>query len=250
MHIGWERSDIGYYYEGKGWVKNPGAMASSDAPISEAAKRALVDMELYRTPPRREDWDRWLDSMTYQQFLRERRGHRSGSAAGGGEVPESDDRGHGLRARRRCDLGLLGVELPAARRAWLHPLSQRRRRPDGLDLSRELPRRPCGHGAALPQEDPAGGAARANTAWPTSSTARCSGMQLDKANEPVRMRLSSTVVSVMHEGSPESAQGRSGHLRRAAASCTRCAPRPQSSAASSTRTATSAATSRPTIARR
>jgi spermidine dehydrogenase len=31
--------------------------------------------------------------------------------------------------------------------------------------------------------------------------------QLDKPNEPVRMRLSSTVVAVMHEGSPESATG-------------------------------------------
>ena len=31
--------------------------------------------------------------------------------------------------------------------------------------------------------------------------------QLDKPNEPVRMRLSSTVVAVMHEGSPESAKG-------------------------------------------
>ena len=31
--------------------------------------------------------------------------------------------------------------------------------------------------------------------------------QLDRSGEPVRMRLSSTVVSVMHEGAPESAKG-------------------------------------------
>ena len=69
MHIGWERADIGYFYEGKGWVKNAWRDGFKSAPIPEAAKRALIDMELYRTPPRREDWDRWLDSMTYQQFL-------------------------------------------------------------------------------------------------------------------------------------------------------------------------------------
>ncbi|MGH8238452.1 MAG: NAD(P)-binding protein, partial [Steroidobacteraceae bacterium] len=69
MHIGWERADIGYYYEGTGWVKNVWRDGFRHAPIPEAARRALVDMESYRTPPRRKDWDRWLDSMTYQQFL-------------------------------------------------------------------------------------------------------------------------------------------------------------------------------------
>lgn len=53
MHIAWERSDTGFYYEGKGWVKNPWRDGFKHAPISAAARQALVDMELYRTPPRR-----------------------------------------------------------------------------------------------------------------------------------------------------------------------------------------------------
>src|SRR5437667_121759 len=54
---------------GKCWVRNPWRDGFKHAPIPESARKALVDMELYRTPPRREDWGPWLDSMTYQQFL-------------------------------------------------------------------------------------------------------------------------------------------------------------------------------------
>jgi spermidine dehydrogenase len=36
MHLGWEKADAGFYYEGKGWVKNPWrngfAMRRSQAP--------------------------------------------------------------------------------------------------------------------------------------------------------------------------------------------------------------------------
>ena len=68
-------------YEGKGWVKNPWRNGFRDAPLSEATKKAFVDWDVYRTPPEREDWEQWLDSMTYEQFMRdemglERRGAR------------------------------------------------------------------------------------------------------------------------------------------------------------------------------
>ena len=69
MHVAWERSDTGFYYEGHGWVKNPWRDGFKHAPISDAAKKALVDMELFRTPPRRADWESWLDTMTYADFL-------------------------------------------------------------------------------------------------------------------------------------------------------------------------------------
>jgi spermidine dehydrogenase len=69
MHIGWERADIGYYYKGKGIVKNVWQNGFAEAPISEKLKKALVQLELYRTPPQREDWESWLDSMTYKKFL-------------------------------------------------------------------------------------------------------------------------------------------------------------------------------------
>ena len=69
MHIGWERADTAFYYEGHGMVKNPWRNGFAEAPISDRLKKQLVDLELYRTPPRRADWQQWLDSMTYKAFL-------------------------------------------------------------------------------------------------------------------------------------------------------------------------------------
>ena len=69
MHIAWERSDAAFYYEGKGMVNNPWRNGFAEAPIPEKVKKALVDLELFRTPPRRDDWEKWLDSMTYREFL-------------------------------------------------------------------------------------------------------------------------------------------------------------------------------------
>lgn len=71
MHIAWERSDIGYFYPGHGWVKNAWHDGFKNAPIPESAKSALTRLELFRTPPRRDDWMQWLDSMTYEQFIRD-----------------------------------------------------------------------------------------------------------------------------------------------------------------------------------
>ncbi len=69
MHISWEMGDTAFYYEGKGMVKNPWRNGFRDAPIPEKLKKALVDLELYRSPPVRNDWAQWLDTMTYKQFL-------------------------------------------------------------------------------------------------------------------------------------------------------------------------------------
>jgi spermidine dehydrogenase len=69
MHIGWERADMAFYYEGKGMVKNPWRNGFAEAPIPDKVKRALVELELFRTPPQRDDWAQWLDSMSYKQFL-------------------------------------------------------------------------------------------------------------------------------------------------------------------------------------
>lgn len=71
MHVAWERSDIGYFYPGHGWVKNAWHSGFKDAPIAETAKAALMKLEMFRTPPRRDDWQQWLDSITYEQFIRD-----------------------------------------------------------------------------------------------------------------------------------------------------------------------------------
>ncbi len=88
-----------------------------------------------------------------------RRGNRSGGVARGRQVPESRDGGHGLRTGCGRNLRLLGLQLSAARRERLLPLSERRRRSDRHAISRQLPRRACRHGAAFPEEDHAGRAA-------------------------------------------------------------------------------------------
>jgi spermidine dehydrogenase len=206
MHIGWERADIGYYYEGKGWVKNAWRNGFKDAPISEAAKRALVDMEMYRTPPRREDWDRWLDSMTYQQFLTDVMG------IGPGVLPEVVKYLNPMTAAMGCGLG---ADVISAYSAWNFI------QPGVLGYSRYL------NGGADPTDTiylasfPGGHAGTARHFLKKIMPAALQGEyrmadilnspvqwdQLDKLNEPVRMRLSSTVVSVIHEGSPDSAQG-------------------------------------------
>lgn len=42
MHIGWEKADIGYYFEGKGFVKNCWRNGWKDAPIPEKLKMDLM----------------------------------------------------------------------------------------------------------------------------------------------------------------------------------------------------------------
>lgn len=69
MHIAWERAEQGMYYDGHGWVVNPWKDGFAKAPIDEKLKREYMLMELWRQPPHRPDWDRWLDSMTYLDFL-------------------------------------------------------------------------------------------------------------------------------------------------------------------------------------
>ncbi|MDY6947075.1 MAG: hypothetical protein SXG53_15275 [Pseudomonadota bacterium] len=44
-HIGWERSDTGFFYGDKGWARNPWRDGFKHAPIPEHAKRALVGLE-------------------------------------------------------------------------------------------------------------------------------------------------------------------------------------------------------------
>ena len=69
MHLTWEGTDLGWYHEGHGMAVNPWQNRFKDVPISERTKSDFLWMETYRQPPEREDWGRWLDSMTYRDFL-------------------------------------------------------------------------------------------------------------------------------------------------------------------------------------
>ncbi len=69
MHLSWEATDLGWYHDGHEMAVNPWANRFRDVPIDDKTKNDLIWMEVYRQPPEREDWAEWLDSMTYKEFL-------------------------------------------------------------------------------------------------------------------------------------------------------------------------------------
>ena len=206
MHISWERADTGFYYEGKGWVKNPWRDGFKHAPISDKLKKAFVDMELYRTPPRRADWARWLDSMTYEQFLINVMGIEADV------LPDILKYLNPVAAAMGCGLGadVISAYSPVN---YLQPgvSGYLRYELDGIDPSDGLylASFPGGNAGAarhfLKKILPAALLGEYRMADVLNSPVQWD--QLDKANEPVRMRLSATVVAVQHEGAPESAKG-------------------------------------------
>lgn len=206
MHIGWERSDTGFFYEGKGWVKNPWRDGFKHAPISERAKKAFVDMDLFRTPPRRDDWERWLDSMTYQQFLAEVVGIEPDV------MPEIVKYQNPVMAAMGCGLGADVVSAYSASN-FLQPgvVGYARYALGGSDPTDDLylASFPGGHAGTarhfLKKIIP--GALEGEYRMADILNSPVQWDQLDRSNEPVRMRLSSTVVAVQHEGAPASAKG-------------------------------------------
>jgi spermidine dehydrogenase len=206
MHVAWERSDTGFYYEGKGWVRNPWRDGFKHAPIPESAKKALVDLELFRTPPRRADWEPWLDSMTYRQFLLNVVGVEAA------DLPEVLKYLNPMTCAMGCGLGADVISAYSAYN-FLQPgvVGYYRYADGGVDPTDDiyLASFPGGHAGTarhfLKKILPAALLGEYRMADILNSPVQWD--QLDKPNEPVRMRLSSTVVAVMHEGSPESAKG-------------------------------------------
>ena len=76
MGANMREADTGFFYRdssspnGYKWVMDPWANGFRDAPIPEIAKRELMTMEHFQwRDPLPDDWKRWLDSMTYKDFL-------------------------------------------------------------------------------------------------------------------------------------------------------------------------------------
>ena len=69
MHLTWEDTDLGWFVEGHKMAVNPWSNRFKDVAIDDQTKQDLIWMEVYRQPPEREDWAPWLDSMTYKEFL-------------------------------------------------------------------------------------------------------------------------------------------------------------------------------------
>jgi spermidine dehydrogenase len=205
MHIGWERSDTGFYYEGHGWVKNPWRDGFKNAPISDAAKKALVDMELFRTPPRRDDWEQWLDSMTYSDFLQNVVGIDKAV------LPDVLKYLNPMTCAMGCGLSADVISAYSAYN-FIQPgvIGYYRYQTGGVDPTDEiyLASFPGGHAGTarhfLKKIMPA--AIKGEYKMADILNGPVQWDQLDKPNEPVRMRLSSTVVSVVHDGPPDTAK--------------------------------------------
>ena len=201
MHVGWERADMAYYYEGHGMVTNPWRNGFAEAPISDRLKKAFVDLELFRTPPRRDDWAQWLDSMTYRQFLLD-------VAKVPADLIDDVCAYFGpVMAAMGCGLG---PDIVSAYQAWNYMM------PGVNGYSRYL------NGGADPTDQvylatfPGGNTYQAKRflklAKPEALTGEDTlyGLQystvnwdkLDRPGDRYRMRLAATVFSVVHEGAP------------------------------------------------
>ena len=69
MHLTWEGTDLGWFHKGHPMAVNPWANRFEDVPIDDKTKSDFLWMETYRQPQEREDWEQWLDTMTYKEFL-------------------------------------------------------------------------------------------------------------------------------------------------------------------------------------
>ncbi|MEX2524358.1 MAG: NAD(P)-binding protein [Gammaproteobacteria bacterium] len=214
MHISWESADQGFFYDDHGFVINPWKNRFREAPIPEQMKQDLIWMEVFRQPPRRDDWRQWLDSMTYQRFLEKIMGIKSDVASY--LNPQMAAMGCGM-----------GTDVASAYSAYsfMQPGVNAYDRYQGVgDLSDQiwLASWPGGNTGQLryivkniiPGAFPGGMELKDVLFGPVQ------WQNLDRPNQPVRMRLSSMVVDVRHEGSPEKAQHvrvtymKDGKLRR------------------------------------
>ena len=74
MHLTWEETDLGWFHEETGMAVNPWSNRFRDVPLDDKTKNDFIWMELYRQPQEREDWAQWLDSMTYKEFMKNEMG--------------------------------------------------------------------------------------------------------------------------------------------------------------------------------
>ncbi len=202
MHIQWEAADIGYFFESKGFVKNMWRDGLRHTPWSDKERLDFMTAELFRTPNRRPDWERWLDSMTYSQYLRDHAGV---------DCPAFEQYISPVTAAMGCGLG---SDVISAYSAFNYmapgPVAQ------GRDLAK---------GLADPADQvylvtlPGGNASIARRLVQKMVPGSFKGKRLsellldrihfaalDRPGNAVRLRLSSTVVAVKHEGDPARAK--------------------------------------------
>ncbi len=202
MHLTWEGTDLGWYFEGHGIAKNPWSNRFAETPLDEKTRNDLIWMEVYRQPPEREDWDRWLDSMTYSDFLKQEMGI---------DNPKVEAYLNPFAAAMGCGLG---VDVVSAYQAFNFL------QPGVVQYGRQF-----GYG------DPTDNVWLASFPGGNTGILRHIVLKLipgvygktqsindvlsnpvdfsviDKAGSPVRLRLGATVIHVKHQGPADKASG-------------------------------------------
>ena len=200
MHIAWEKTDLGWFHDGHPIAKNPWSNRFKDVPIDDQTKQDLIWMELYRQPPEREDWDRWLDSMTYKEFLKNEMDI---------DNPAIDEYLNPFAAAMGCGLG---TDVISAYQAFnfIQPGVNQYGRYFGIADPTDyvhLASFPGGNTGILRAivkkiiPDAFGDAATVTQVISNPINWNA----LDRRGQPARMRLSSLVVNVHHDGPPQSA---------------------------------------------
>ncbi|NKB39240.1 MAG: FAD-dependent oxidoreductase [Gammaproteobacteria bacterium] len=195
MHISWEQTDLGWFHDGHKMAVNPWSNRFKDVPISQKTKNDLIWMEVYRQPPRRDDWDQWLDSMTYKDFLVNEMGI---------DNQEVDDYLNPFMAAMGCGLGTDAVSALQAFN-FISPGVQQYMRymdlgdpTDNLYLA-QFPGGNTGTLRRIVQKVIPDIFGKTTTLSEVLSNP-VDWKVIDKAGSPARMRLSSLVVNVVHEG--------------------------------------------------
>lgn len=200
MHIAWEQADQAYYYDNHGMVMNPWNNGFREAPISDKLRLEYLQMETYKGVPKKDHWHEWLDSMTYQEFLTN-------------YVGVSDEVAPYLNpqtAAMGCGLGTDVISAYAAYE-FVQPGVLSYKRHAGFEDPSEyvyLASFPGGNTgiarhfvkALIP------GAIKGSESLTEVLNNPVNFDELDKTNQPTRIRLSSTVAGVMHNGTPGSAR--------------------------------------------
>ncbi|MCY4360627.1 MAG: NAD(P)-binding protein [Gammaproteobacteria bacterium] len=197
----------GYFFDnddGGQWVVDPWRNGFRDAPLAGKVKQDLVRLDDYYEAPEREDWEQWLDSMTYREFITRELNcspevmpfvDKAFATAGGGLG------GDQVSAYTGFDFYLPGV------RAYTDRFYETR----GIDPAEiekiTLVSWPGGNTGtarhfvkAMIPDAIAGGNGLREVLW-----GKVNRQALDRPGQQVRIRLDATAVHVEHNGKPDRA---------------------------------------------
>lgn len=190
-----ENTSVGHFFENGGrgqWAIDMWRQKLGNTPLPEASRRSLLTWYQRGASRNFETADqarRWLDTMSYKEYLERELGMGPEGAA------YAD-----LFLASACGLGSDATSAFAAYNLPMPGLT------DAPDLSLRRHSFPGGNSGyaryflkALIPEAIAGG-----KSFEDITSGRIQFSALDKSGQPVRMRLDSTVVSVTHDGDPES----------------------------------------------